>query len=289
MKKFYLLFLLPALFCSGYTYAVTINVVVANNTFTPANFSTNVGDVIQWTWSAGTHTTSSTSVPAGASNWNANINSGLPTFSYMITTAGNYSYQCNIHGASMSGSFTAAALPLELRSFTGKTTGSSNWLYWETLTERNVQSHIVERSADGQTWVEAGRRPGMVNATVPTKYELEDQHPFHQTYYRLRSVDLDGRMSISKAILLGEQFSITSIFPNPAVDQVTVQFTDMSEETLGLSVVDITGKLVWYQVVQTKPGLNTTVVPFRQLSTGAYDLILSNNRKVTASLRVMKE
>jgi|GEM_PF-6271556 len=63
----------------------------------------------------------------------------------------------------------------------------------------------------------------------------------------------------------------------------------MSEETLGLSVVDITGKLVWYQVVQTKSGVNTTVVPFRQLSTGTYDVILSNSRKVTASLRVLKE
>ncbi|MBK8426949.1 MAG: hypothetical protein IPL27_13675 [Lewinellaceae bacterium] len=51
-----------------------------------------------------------------------------------------------------------AALPLELKSFTGKTTPTSNMLLWETLTEKNVQSHIVERSVDGIKWLEIGRK-----------------------------------------------------------------------------------------------------------------------------------
>lgn len=289
MKKCYFLFL-PALFLfSLQTSAVTHIVTVQNFQFTPATLNVNVGDFIQWEWLNGNHTTTSLSVPGAAATWDEPINTGAQIYMYEVTEPGSYDYECTIHTGLMQGSFTASALPLELRSFTGKTTGNSNWLYWETLTEKDVQSHIVEHSADGKTWTEVGRRAGMANSTVSAKYELEDQHPFRQTYYRLHSVDTDGKASFSKVILLGEPFSITSVFPNPVIDQVTVQFTAMSEESLSLSVVDTNGKLVWYQVEQTKPGLNTTMVPFRQLSTGSYDLILSNSHKVTASLRVIKK
>ncbi len=189
----------------------------------------------------------------------------------------------------MVASFTAGVMPLELRSFTGKTTAGSNWLYWETLTEKDIQSHIVERSADGKQWTELGRRAGSTNSTVSTKYELEDTKPFNQTYYRLRTLDIDGRVSISKVLLLGEPFTMTNAFPNPATDRVTVQFIATAEESLRLSVLDMNGRLVWYQAVETKPGLNTTIIPMRQLQAGTYDLILNNGKKVAASLRVVKE
>ncbi len=289
MKKNYLLLLPVFLLCSLTTYAVTRMVSVGNNFFSPASMSVNVGDVIQWNWSAGFHTTTSTSVPAGANTWDNPINSGSTTFSYTVTTAGTYNYFCSVHGVSMSGSFTATALPLELRSFDGKTAGSTNWLYWETLTEKEVQAHIVERSADGTHWTEVGRRAGAGNSTVAISYELEDLKPFNQTYYRLRSVDIDGKVAISKVILLGEPFTITSAFPNPMADRITVQFVATAEESLRLSVMDLNGRLVWYQAVETKPGLNTTVVPLPHLKAGAYDLILSSGQRVAASIRVMKE
>ncbi len=77
--------------------ATTWNITVQNYTFSPSNVNCSVGDTIKWTWVAGTHTTTSTSVPGGASTWNANINSSTPTFSYKVTVAGTYNYQCNFH------------------------------------------------------------------------------------------------------------------------------------------------------------------------------------------------
>lgn len=290
MKKMYFFLLLPALFCSMTAHAVIHNVTVQNFIFTPATMTVNVGDVVKWTWVNGGHTTTSLTIPAGAAAWNSPITSSVTTFSYTVTVAGNYNYECSPHSPSMAGSFTAAAaMPLELQSFSGKTTGSSNWLNWETLTEKDVQAHIVERSADGKQWAELGRRPGSLNSTVPIQYELEDAQPFNQTYYRLRSIDFDGKMAFSRVVTLGEKLSITKVFPNPAVDQVTVQFTALAEEDLRLSIVDLNGRLVWYQPVETKPGLNTAVVPMRQLPAGAYDLLLTNSRKMMASLRVMKK
>ncbi len=78
-------------------FATTWNITVQNYTFSPSNVNCSVGDTIKWTWVGGTHTTTSTSVPGGASSWNANINSSTPTFSYKVTVAGTYNYQCNFH------------------------------------------------------------------------------------------------------------------------------------------------------------------------------------------------
>lgn len=290
MKKMYFLFSLLVLFCSLNAHAVTRNVSVSDFVFTPATMTVNIGDVVQWNWVSGGHTTTSMAIPAGAAAWNSPITSNSTTFSYTVTTAGTYNYVCTPHAPSMAGSFTAvAAMPLELRSFSGKVTGSGNLLNWETITEKDVQSHIVERSADGRQWAEVGRRSGSANSIVSIQYELEDLRPFNQTYYRLRSVDFDGKMAFSKVIVLGEKLSITSAFPNPTTDQITVQFVSMAPESMRLNVIDITGRLVWYQTVEAKPGLNTTVVPLRQLTAGTYELLLTDGRQVAASLRVIKK
>jgi Secretion system C-terminal sorting domain/Copper binding proteins, plastocyanin/azurin family len=45
----------------------------------------------------GTHTTTSTSVPAGANTWSSSINSSTTSFTYTVTIAGTYNYQCNFH------------------------------------------------------------------------------------------------------------------------------------------------------------------------------------------------
>jgi plastocyanin len=82
-------------------------VQVANNTFTPPSLNVTVDDTIVWQWVAGTHTTTSTSVPAGALSWDEPMTSAAPIFMYIVTVAGNYSYHCSIH-AGMIGTIVAA-------------------------------------------------------------------------------------------------------------------------------------------------------------------------------------
>ncbi len=189
-------------------------------------------------------------------------------------------------------SLCPAPMPLELLSFSGKVSGRSNLLSWETATEKNVQAHLVERSAEGTHWTEVGRQVGQINASLPTKYTLEDQQPLTQAYYRLRLVDVDGQEAFSKAIMIDrstERFGLRSVSPNPASEQITVEFVTLTEETVRLQLLDVSGKLVLQQMVPASPGLNTVNLPVRQLSAGVYSLVLSNERMVGAPLRVVKE
>jgi len=97
-----------SLVCTVKATVITVN--VQNYSFTPSSFSASVGDTVKWVWVNGTHTTTSTSVPAGAATWNSPMNSSSTTFEYKITVAGTYNYWCSIHTTSMEASFTASPL-----------------------------------------------------------------------------------------------------------------------------------------------------------------------------------
>ena len=94
------------------TLARTVVVSVANFDFAPTSITdVVVGDIIRWEWVSGSHTTTSTSVPAGAATWDRPITTGSPSFQYTITVAGVYNYKCTPHAAGgMVASFTASVI-----------------------------------------------------------------------------------------------------------------------------------------------------------------------------------
>ena len=99
MKKILLLVVALALCSVSAASAAKIRVRVQNFTFQPATINAHVGDVIIWRFVNGMHTTSSTSVPAGAQTWNAPIDSTHTQFRYRLQVAGTYQFQCNFHFA----------------------------------------------------------------------------------------------------------------------------------------------------------------------------------------------
>lgn len=108
MKKLYTIFSIIGLFAATNASAVVINIGQEGNSFAPNAINVNVGDVIHWIWTAGSHNTTSAVVPAGASSWAAPLNSMNPTFDYTVEIAGLYGYSCTFH-AGMIGGFNAAA------------------------------------------------------------------------------------------------------------------------------------------------------------------------------------
>ena len=109
MKKLYSLITLALLFVSVSNSNATIHTFsVASFQFSPTSVAVNVGDTVAFVWTSGSHTTTSTSVPAGASTWDAPMNSSNPGFIYVVTVAGTYNFHCSIH-PSMVGSFVATS------------------------------------------------------------------------------------------------------------------------------------------------------------------------------------
>ncbi|RPI75669.1 MAG: T9SS C-terminal target domain-containing protein [Ignavibacteriales bacterium] len=110
MKKLSLLFAL-FLFLFTQTEATTININIDNNFFDPISFSVQVGDTITWTLVAGMHSTTSTSVPVGASTWDHTFTVPGETFSYEVTVEGVYEYMCTFHPEMLASFSTQMSLP----------------------------------------------------------------------------------------------------------------------------------------------------------------------------------
>ena len=132
LKKAALIFAGALLF--GAARATIIKVTVQNFSFSPASFTANIGDTVKWVWVAGTHTTTSLTIPGGAASWNNPVTSTDTVFEYKITTAGTYNYWCAIHTTMMEGSFTVGPTGVNIVS---KSSGVFAKLY------PNPASHVL--------------------------------------------------------------------------------------------------------------------------------------------------
>ena len=110
MKKALLSTAIVCLFAIGAS-ATVHTITVQNYMFTPATSTTAVvGDTILFQWINGDHTTTSTTIPAGAASWDMPMTSTATTFKYVPTVVGTYSFKCTPHESfGMVGSFSVTA------------------------------------------------------------------------------------------------------------------------------------------------------------------------------------
>jgi len=153
MKKFTLsFFVLIFMAIAGIhttTFATTHTVQVGNYYFNPSSLNVEVGDIVKWVWVQGNHTTTSSTIPAGAASWDKIINSSNQTYSYTVTVAGNYNYVCTPHvGMGMTGTFTATA-PAPTLSVTPS---NQNVTAAAGSTNFSVTSNISWTASTNATW-----------------------------------------------------------------------------------------------------------------------------------------
>jgi|WetSurMetagenome_2_1015567.scaffolds.fasta_scaffold618862_1 plastocyanin len=104
--------------------------------YSPSSFSANVGDTVTWVGDFSMHPLSSTTIPSGAASFHNT--SGTTPYSYVITVAGTYNYQCDFHfSVGMTGSFTVTTVGvigsnrpiMKTKSLTLQTFSVSNTLF----------------------------------------------------------------------------------------------------------------------------------------------------------------
>jgi len=90
------IFIISFLFTISVYPQITHVVQASNNVFTPANLTIMKGDTVKWVWIEGTHTTTSDTTE-GATVWDAPLDQNHPSFSYVFTQTGMFSYYCIYH------------------------------------------------------------------------------------------------------------------------------------------------------------------------------------------------
>jgi hypothetical protein len=186
-------------------------------------------------------------------------------------------------------------LPIELVGFKGKLNcdHSANF-EWKTASEQNVEAFVVEYSATGleENWRELSKSltPSKGSTSREARYNLTLEGMVLDGYYRLRNIDKDHQADVSKPIYLSkkcdEDFKITSLFPNPSSDKVTLEYSSNEENMeVQLYLYDLTGTLIQNTTLQSSEGNNRTEIDLQNLAQGLYFVVLDNgSSKITQRL-----
>lgn len=189
-----------------------------------------------------------------------------------------------------------APLPVELTTFTGAIdTRNQATLRWTTATERNSGYFALERSADGSTFVEAGRVAAAQTSSQTLAYEWPDPQTLAQpTYYRLRQVDLNGEFYYSSVVTLSPK-AVTvrqlDLYPNPSAGRpVQLLLTGYEGEAVTLQLSDGLGRSVLTQ--QFAPATARYLTPLalpQALAPGTYIITVANGSVSTKKRLTVSE
>ena len=177
-------------------------------------------------------------------------------------------------------------MPLELIDFTGSMKEkNTNELNWTTATEENTAYFIVEKSSNGMDFkTESEKIKAAGNSTTTKTYQWVDNNSFLKNYYRLQMVDLDGKTTYSKTILVEKETKNqpqVEIFPNPTSDFLFINYSLNSPEIVQIEIYNTTGQLIESPRFMGKEGLNQNKIAINEYEKGIYFVKIQTNHSVS--------
>jgi len=165
-------------------------------------------------------------------NANSNAAKSFTSSGVAINCGSGYTHSCSnpsVYGPatlSAAGVVAGTTLPIVLTGFSAVLNSNNTVaLDWNTQDEVNFSHFIIERSADGETWVEIGTVEAKGNSEVETAYTYVDEQPLSgNNFYRLTEVNLDNSYVYSQVVVVRMTTTLAqiSVFPNPATSYVNV-------------------------------------------------------------------
>lgn len=169
-----------------------------------------------------------------------NLNSTLGT---------TLSFAAGSNGLGKAYSFDAGTgtLPVSIVSIKAALKNTTVQVSWEVREELNLNLYEVERSADGAHFEMIGMVFPWDNQQVQNNYRFTDKHPFNgMNFYRLRSVDKDGRFKYSNIVSARTgalQNSNISIAPNPVKGNIRAIFSGLPKGSYVVELRNVSGQL----------------------------------------------
>ena len=176
--------------------------------------------------------------------------------------------------------FNSAVIPVELISFEAKAKNETNVLTWRTATERDVQTFDLQRSANGQTnWASFQQIKPNGNSNKENVYTATDNTPLSISYYRLRSIDLNGKEDVSRTVAVNQgkgALTLTNVYPMPTKGTMAIDFEATKTSAITLTLTDLTGRIVLQSQIDAAIGMNHKDLDMTRMATGSYILTITD-------------
>jgi hypothetical protein len=176
-------------------------------------------------------------------------------------------------------------LPVKFGDIKGYAKNSGIQIDWSVYTENNLSRYEVERSENGNHFISVGQTAAH-NSIGKSDYSWLDAVPLHGTnFYRIKSVDLDGKYgySIIIRVNLNQSGKGISVYPNPVQNgYVSFQSADLQKGDYTLKILNNAGQEVYKQKFVHEGGaISQTISLPAGIRSGLYNLQLINGKEVT--------
>lgn len=166
-------------------------------------------------------------------------------------------------------------LPVKFGAISGSYYESKVRLEWNILTEINIASYVIERSANGNDFSAIGN----VKAANKKTYQFTDAQPNAGiNYYRIKAIATDGEVTYSSVIVIATKKSIPefAINPNPVKGRtMNVAVSGLSRSNYTLVVLNANGQSVYVKDLGILQESGTISIQLPAIvSAGIYNVIL---------------
>ena len=176
---------------------------------------------------------------------------------------------------------SCGALPADILTFSATYNQNSVSLKWNIDRADGLRSFVIERSADGGASFQFVGNVNWVQGI--SDYSLNDDvSAFDGTIvYRLKMIDQNMVYKYSKLVpvKLPSRTYLTTLYPNPANDRVSVLFRVVNAIQWEVSVTDFSGRVL--QQTNWQPGQTSYSIPVQHLRAGMYILNMRSNEKIS--------
>lgn len=190
--------------------------------------------------------------------------------------------------------FSWSNLPLKMVSFAAVLSNNKADLTWKTVAESNVSHFVVEKSFDGKEFNQAGvvfARGNETDITVYTFTDILDTDKAGVVYYRIRSVDIDGKFDLSgiRIIHFGNQsksFVAILTYPNPATNEIRVTIpANWQKMKMSYEIFSLNGQSVLRK--EATSSSQTEVLNIANIQPGVYVVRVTGGGE-TAQQKIIK-
>ncbi len=187
---------------------------------------------------------------------------------------------------------SGTTLPVKLTSFSATKLLQGNLIAWKSAEEINLSKYILQYSSDGINFIDFAS----INSTGSnTSYSFVDNTSRSSaiTYYRLKSIDTDGRTALSNILVIkNDKILINNITatPGPFKKDFNITLQSNANRMVDFRIINMDGKTVKSIRQNVVKGTNIFLVENNStLPSGVYLLLAVSENGVIAKTKIVKQ
>ncbi|MEO6718763.1 MAG: Ig-like domain-containing protein [Ferruginibacter sp.] len=186
----------------------------------------------------------------------------------------------------------AGPLPVTFKSVRAYQQAANIAVDWTVENELNVSKYEVEKSSDAINFVKVNTTAAVGANRTTTDYKWIDQNPVSgNNYYRIRSVDADGKYEYTKVVLVKIEAAGSGIriYPNPVTNGIIgVEFKNMADGIYNTRLLNSVGQTMLLKQVNHAAGTSMeNITPDYKLAAGIYQLEVTAPDKTVRNVKVI--